>query len=235
MRASRSRRSPSSSFSARPTKSIANVCGRSCTSPARLEGVDLGTGVNASSRASRRCRCRPEFRWNTAAYTPATTGVSELALVLVAGTILMFLVLVWEFARIAPALACLIAALACLAGSFIALDLTGMTLNISSFMGIIMVAGITAKNGILLLDHAEREVVSGTRPRAALLDAAHGPAAAHHDDNARDCGGPVAAGTRLRGRRQSSAAVGDSGDRRPRVRDVSINSAGRWNLSDGDA
>src|SRR5258708_9627351 len=39
-------------------------------------------------------------------------------------------------------------------------------------MGIIMVAGITAKNGILLLDHAEREVDSGTKPGAALLDAA---------------------------------------------------------------
>src|ERR1700733_11334363 len=96
----------------------------------------------------------------------------ELALVLVAGSFMMFLVLVWEFARIAPAIACLAAAMSCLAGSFIALDVTGMTLNISSFMGIIMVAGITAKNGILLLDHAEREVGAGMRPRAALFDAA---------------------------------------------------------------
>jgi multidrug efflux pump subunit AcrB len=62
--------------------------------------------------------------------------------------------------------------MSCLAGSFIALDVTGMTLNISSFMGIIMVAGITAKNGILLLDHAEREVNAGIRARAALFDAA---------------------------------------------------------------
>ena len=91
---------------------------------------------------------------------------------LVAGTIMMFLILVWEFARVAPAIACLIAAMSCLAGSFIALDVTGMTLNISSFMGIIMVAGITAKNGILLLDHAEGEVFGGAKPTAALLDAA---------------------------------------------------------------
>src|SRR5260370_20269368 len=85
---------------------------------------------------------------------------------------MMFLILVWEFARLAPSIACLVAAMSCLAGSFIALYLTGMTLNISSFMGIIMVAGITAKNGILLLDHAEREVGSGAKPGAALLDAA---------------------------------------------------------------
>ena len=66
----------------------------------------------------------------------------------------------------------MIGALACLAGSFAALDLTGVTLNISSFMGIIMVAGITAKNGILLLDHTEREVLHGIDPRDALLNAA---------------------------------------------------------------
>jgi multidrug efflux pump subunit AcrB len=39
-------------------------------------------------------------------------------------------------------------------------------------MGIIMVAGITAKNGILLLDHAEREVGAGTQPASAVFDAA---------------------------------------------------------------
>jgi len=84
----------------------------------------------------------------------------------------MFLVLIWEFARIGPAIAVLMGALSCLAGSFIALDLTGVSLNISSFMGIIMVVGITAKNGILLLDHAEHDVFEGARPRAAVIAAA---------------------------------------------------------------
>jgi multidrug efflux pump subunit AcrB len=71
-----------------------------------------------------------------------------------------------------PALAVLLGALSCLAGSFIALDLTSISLNISSFMGIIMVVGITAKNGILLLDHAERDVSAGLNPREALIEAA---------------------------------------------------------------
>jgi multidrug efflux pump subunit AcrB len=61
---------------------------------------------------------------------------------------------------------------ACLAGSFAALNLTGITLNISSFMGIVMVAGITAKNGILLLDHAEHDTAAGIRPKDALMAAA---------------------------------------------------------------
>jgi multidrug efflux pump subunit AcrB len=54
----------------------------------------------------------------------------------------------------------------------LALDVASITLNISSFMGIIMVAGITAKNGILLLDRAESEVASGNEPRFALTNAA---------------------------------------------------------------
>ena len=105
-------------------------------------------------------------------YAEQQTAFHQLALVLLAGTAAMFLVLVWEFGRLGPSLAVLIGALACLTGSFAALDLTGVTLNISSFMGIIMVAGITAKNGILLLDHTEREVLTGIDPRDALLNAA---------------------------------------------------------------
>ena len=88
------------------------------------------------------------------------------------GLVMVLLIVLWEFGRLAPALGTVIAALACLVGSFAALALTGITLNISSFMGIIMVAGITAKNGILLLDRAEHGVASGVAPAKALADAA---------------------------------------------------------------
>ncbi|HKN13219.1 MAG TPA: efflux RND transporter permease subunit [Candidatus Binatus sp.] len=140
---------------------------------ARLEGIDLGTAVTEVKRNLARMPLSAGVSLEYGGlYAQQQQAFHELALVLVAGTIMMFLILVWEFARLAPAVACLVAAISCLAGSFIALDVTGMTLNISSFMGIIMVAGITAKNGILLLDHAEREVGAGTQPRAALFDAA---------------------------------------------------------------
>ena len=140
---------------------------------ARLEGIDLGTGIEAVKQNLARLQLPAGVSLEYGGlYAQQQQAFHELALVLVAGTFMMFLVLVWEFARLAPAIACLVAAMSCLAGSFIALFVTGMTLNISSFMGIIMVAGITAKNGILLLDHAEREVGAGTKPAAALVDAA---------------------------------------------------------------
>jgi CzcA family heavy metal efflux pump len=140
---------------------------------ARLEGIDLGTAVNEVKQSLARMPLAAGVSLEYGGlYAQQQQAFRELALVLVAGTIMMFLILVWEFARLAPAIACLVAAMSCLAGSFISLAVTGMTLNISSFMGIIMVAGITAKNGILLLDHAEREVGAGAQPGAALFDAA---------------------------------------------------------------
>ncbi len=140
---------------------------------ARLSGVDLGTAME-------RVKARLGGLALPAAVTLEYGGLyeqqqqafRELTMVLVAGTVMMFLVLVWEFGRITPALASLLGALSCLLGSFIALDLTGITLNISSFMGIVMVTGITAKNGILLLDRAERGIGSGSTPRDALVEAA---------------------------------------------------------------
>jgi multidrug efflux pump subunit AcrB len=39
-------------------------------------------------------------------------------------------------------------------------------------MGVIMVVGIAAKNGILLLDQAERDAAAGAPRRAAVIDAA---------------------------------------------------------------
>jgi multidrug efflux pump subunit AcrB len=41
-------------------------------------------------------------------------------------------------------------------GGFVALLITGTSFNVASFMGMIMVVGIVAKNGILLLDAEHR-------------------------------------------------------------------------------
>ncbi|MGC1812169.1 MAG: efflux RND transporter permease subunit, partial [Candidatus Binataceae bacterium] len=140
---------------------------------ARLEGIDLGTAMDRVRATLAKFPLAPGVTLEYGGlYAQQQQAFRQLALVLIAGTIAMFLILVWEFGRLTPALACLIAAVASLAGSFLGLDLTGITLNISSFMGIIMVAGITAKNGILLLDSAEHEVARGLAPARALADAA---------------------------------------------------------------
>jgi len=140
---------------------------------ARVEGTDLGTGIRQVQKNLRSLVLPPGVTLEySGRYAEQQKAFHELELVLIASVVAMFLVVIWEFGRLTPALAVLLGAFSCLAGSFAALELTGITLNISSFMGIIMVAGITAKNGILLLDHAETEVNNGADPRAAMINAA---------------------------------------------------------------
>jgi len=57
-------------------------------------------------------------------------------------------------------------------GVFIALLITRTTFNISSFMGMIMVIGIVAKNGILLLDADQKMRGLGMSAEDAMLQAA---------------------------------------------------------------
>jgi CzcA family heavy metal efflux pump len=141
---------------------------------ARLtDNLDLGSAISqAQSKLNRMVLPAGVTLEYGGLYSEQQKAFGQLAIVLIAGAVVIFLILVWEFGRLAPAIACLIAAMASLAGSLAALWLSGITLNISSFMGIIMVAGITAKNGILLLDHAEHRISAGLAPGAALIEAA---------------------------------------------------------------
>jgi multidrug efflux pump subunit AcrB len=141
---------------------------------ARLTGsLDLGSAIaQAQSRLSHLILPAGVSLEFGGLYAEQQKSFGQLAMVLVAGAVVILLILVWEFGRLAPSVACLIAAIASIAGSLAALWFTGITLNISSFMGIIMVAGITAKNGILLLDHAENNLAAGLAPARALIEAA---------------------------------------------------------------
>ena len=140
---------------------------------ARLEGVDLGTALGEiKARLARMALPAGVSLELGGLYEQQQRAFHQLALVMATGLVVVLLIVLWEFGRMAPALATVIAALACLVGSFAALALTGITLNISSFMGVIMVAGITAKNGILLLDRAEHGVAAGVAPAKALAEAA---------------------------------------------------------------
>jgi CzcA family heavy metal efflux pump len=139
----------------------------------RVENIDLGTAIEEvkANLATLQLPAGVTVEYG-GLYSEQQKAFHQLALVLIAALVAMFLVLLWEFRRLTPAIAILLSAVACLMGSFVALELSGLTLNISSFMGIIMVTGITAKNGILLLDHAEREESAIVSARQAVIDAA---------------------------------------------------------------
>jgi CzcA family heavy metal efflux pump len=94
-----------------------------------------------------------------------------LTQVLVLSILLIFIILVFEFRSFSHPTAILIATILCGSGSLLALFLTRTTLNISSFMGAIMVVGIVHKNGILMLDSQQHFSEQGCELKEAIFQA----------------------------------------------------------------
>ena len=86
--------------------------------------------------------------------------------------LLVFGVLLTEFRNLSAPVAILTSSVLSIGGVVFALLITGVTFNVASFMGLIMVIGIVAKNGILLLDADERFRADGCSAREAMLMAA---------------------------------------------------------------
>ncbi|MCC7052433.1 MAG: efflux RND transporter permease subunit [Gemmatimonadaceae bacterium] len=86
--------------------------------------------------------------------------------------VLMYMILVLQFGSFLDPIAILISLPLSLVGVFGALAITGMTINLMSLIGVILLAGIVAKNAILLIDFAKwsRED-RGLTLRDALIEA----------------------------------------------------------------
>jgi multidrug efflux pump subunit AcrB len=95
------------------------------------------------------------------------------SMILVAGValLLVFGVIVAQFRRFSSALIILSAAPLSLVGAFGLLILTGTPLNVSSFMGLILLIGLIVKNGIILLDYADKLREQENDPIEALVRA----------------------------------------------------------------
>ena len=145
---------------------------RNVTVTARLEGVDLGAGVAAAQQAVADLHLPPSIRVAYGgAYEEQQKSFKDLLLVLVLAVVLVFTVLLFEFGDFAAPTAVIASALLSTIGVFLALLVTRTTFNLSSFMGLIMVIGIVAKNGILLLDADQRFRAEGLTPEESMIQA----------------------------------------------------------------
>jgi multidrug efflux pump subunit AcrB len=104
-------------------------------------------------------------------YEEQQKSFHDLVFVLALAIVLVFMVLLFEFGDFAAPIAVLSSALLSACGVFLALLITGTTFNLSSFMGLIMVVGIVAKNGILLLDADQRYRAEGVPAEESMLRA----------------------------------------------------------------
>jgi multidrug efflux pump subunit AcrB len=120
---------------------------------ARLEGRDLGSGMKDVMKTVAGLHLPASIRVEYGGtYQEQQKSFADLILVLALAIVLVFIVLLFEFRSFSAPVAILASALLSTSGVFVGLLITGTTFNISSFMGLIMVVGIVAKNGILLLD-----------------------------------------------------------------------------------
>ncbi|MDI3255946.1 MAG: efflux RND transporter permease subunit [Bacillota bacterium] len=139
----------------------------------RLEGSDLGTAMAQVQQAVAGLHLPPNVRVTYGGtYEEQQKSFHDLMRVLLLALALVFGVLLTEFRNFAAPAAILASSVLSIAGVVFALLLTGTTFNVASFMGLIMVIGIVAKNGILLLDADEKFRAEGVSPRDAMVHAA---------------------------------------------------------------
>ena len=139
---------------------------------ARLEGRNLGSGMADVMKTVDSLQLPSSVRVAYGGtYQEQQKSFHDLVVVLVLAVLLVFIVLLFEFGSFAAPVAILASALLSTSGVFIALVITRTTFNVSSFMGMIMVIGIVAKNGILLLDADQKFRGLGLSAEEAMLQA----------------------------------------------------------------
>jgi CzcA family heavy metal efflux pump len=139
----------------------------------RLEGSNLGGAMEKVKQAVAKLGLPASVRVEYGGtYQEQRKSFADLARVLVLALALVFGVLLVEFRNFSAPIAILTSSILSMAGVLFALLLTHTNFNVASFMGLIMVIGIVAKNGILLLDADERARAGGAEALDAMLHAA---------------------------------------------------------------
>jgi CzcA family heavy metal efflux pump len=137
----------------------------------RLEGKDLGSGITEiKSLLAKEVKPPPGMTIEYGGlYQEQQASFRELALALFLAVVLVFITLLIEFRSFVHPISIVAGAILALGGVLAGLFITGSTLNVVSLMGMIMVVGIVAKNGILMLDAVDDHLAAGDSLREALL------------------------------------------------------------------
>ena len=139
---------------------------------ARLEGRDLGSSIAEVQKVVDSLHLPSSIRVvYGGTYQEQQQSFHDLLLVLALAILLVFVVLLFEFRTLAAPVAILSSAILSTCGVFLGLLITRTTFNIASFMGLIMVIGIVAKNGILLLDADQKFRQLGYSAEDAMIQA----------------------------------------------------------------
>jgi len=139
---------------------------------AGIEGANLSAVIPRIQAIVAGLQLPPGYRIAIGgAYRQQQESFREFATVLGVALVLVFLVLLATFNSFRVPLVILATIPLSPIGVLLALWLTGTPINVASFMGLLLLVGIVVRNGILLIDAANRRRREGAGVGDALLDA----------------------------------------------------------------
>lgn len=139
---------------------------------ANVAGGSLSAAMSGVRRALAATPLPPGYRVTIGgAYQAQQRSFREFASVIAVAVVLVFFVMLVAFRSFRLPLVILTAIPLALIGVALGLFLTGTPFNVSSFMGILLLVGIVVKNGILLMDAANRRRQAGDEVNDALVSA----------------------------------------------------------------
>ncbi|MBI1359406.1 MAG: MMPL family transporter [Alphaproteobacteria bacterium] len=146
---------------------------RAITISATLDpGVSIGTALDKMEATARRvlpAEAVIDYKGQSLDYKRAG---SSITFVFAFGILVVFLVLAAQFESWIHPFVIMLCVPATIGGGLLGIYLTGNTLNIYSQIGLIMLVGLAAKNGILIVEFANQLRDQGVEFNAALREAA---------------------------------------------------------------
>jgi len=137
---------------------------------ANVEGRSNGEVIEEARKLAAQMDYPPGFGMDVGGSGKDQAEVfGAMGIALISGIGLMYLVLVMQFGSFTAPGAVMLSLPLSLIGVVVGLLLTGGTLNLMSFIGVIMLMGLVAKNAILLLDAARKREEEGFGREDALM------------------------------------------------------------------
>jgi len=142
------------------------------TVTAEIQDRDLGSINRDLKEKLADLKCPTGYRWELAGnYRNQQESFASLRNVLIVSAALVFLTLGIQFKSLRLPILVFLAQPLSLTSALFALWITGTPLNVSSFMGAILLVGLDVKNGIILVEYIGQLRASGQPLHEALINA----------------------------------------------------------------
>ncbi len=140
---------------------------------ATTEGRDIGSAAAAIDEALRSDRHTRDLEFEFAGQVELMqTTFSGLRLAITLAIMLVYMIMATQFRSLRLPIAMLLTIPVTLTGVVIALLAAGEGFSVTALMGVLMVIGISASNGILLVDSANQRLAAGQPPWQAIVEGA---------------------------------------------------------------